>query len=369
MKGVTGAPGKSAARWSFWIDRGGTFTDVVARRADGILRTEKLLSEDPGRYADATVEGMRRILGTPPGAPLPAARIEGVRMGTTLATNALLERTGEPVLLAVTRGFGDLLRIGYQERPALFARRIVLPDPLCAETLEIEERIDASGRVVTPLDTEQAAARLEEARGRGLTNLAICLLHGYRYPQHERILAELARALGFRQVCSAHAVSPLARYVSRAETCTVDAYLTPVMRRYVRTLTERLGSTRILYMQSGGRLYDAAAINGKDSILSGPAGGVIGAVQFCLRLGHERVISFDMGGTSTDVAHYAGEYERDLESRVAGVRLRTPMLRIHTVAAGGGSILRYAGGRCLVGPQSAGQCPAPPATAAAVRRR
>lgn len=346
-------------RWSFWIDRGGTFTDVVARRLDGEIRTEKLLSEAPDHYIDATVEGIRRVLRIPSDTPLPMASIESLRIGTTLATNTLLERTGEPVALVVTRGFGDLLRIGYQDRPELFARHIVLPEPLCTETVEIEERMGADGGVVTPLDTKQATALLEAVRRRGVTNLVICLLHGYRYPEHEHRLAELARMLGFRHVQTSHKVSPLARYVSRAETCTVDAYLTPIMRRYVQRIRQELGEARVFYMQSNGRLRDATTICGKDSILSGPAGGLIGAVEFCHQLGYDRVISFDMGGTSTDVAHYAGEYERDFENHIAGVRLRTPMLRIHTVAAGGGSILRYAGGRCQVGPQSAGAMPGP----------
>ncbi len=347
--------------WQFWIDRGGTFTDVVARRPDGSLATAKLLSENPGRYEDAAVEGIRRLLGLAPGEPIDPARIEVVKMGTTVATNALLERKGEPLVLAVTRGFRDLLRIAYQNRPRLFERRIVLPAMLYREVIEIDERLAADGSVVQPLDEAAAGAALRRARerGPGAIAIAIALMHGYRNPAHERRVAELARAAGFAQVSVSHEVSPLIRYVARADTTVVDAYLSPVLRRYVDRVAAALPGVRLQFMQSNGGLTDASAFQGKDSILSGPAGGIVGMARVSAAAGFERVIGFDMGGTSTDVSHYAGEFEREFETQVAGVRMRAPMMSIHTVAAGGGSILHFDGARMRVGPDSAGADPGP----------
>ncbi len=352
----------SAARdrkWHFWIDRGGTFTDVVARAPDGALRTAKLLSENPGRYDDAAIAGIRRILDLAPGAPIPAAAIEAVKMGTTVATNALLERRGDRVVLAITRGFADALRIGYQNRPKLFARHIVLPEMLFERVIEIDERLDAHGGVLTPLDETAARAALEEAFAAGIRGIAIVLLHGYRHPGHEQRLAALARAIGFTQVSASHAVSPLMKLVPRGDTTVVDAYLSPILRRYVDQVRDALGGVRLMFMRSSGGLTDAALFHGKDSILSGPAGGVVGMAGTGKAAGFTRVIGFDMGGTSTDVAHFDGSFERAFETQVAGVRMRAPMLRIHTVAAGGGSILHFDGTRFRVGPESAGADPGP----------
>ena len=341
--------------WRFWIDRGGTFTDVIAQRPDGGLVTAKLLSEDPGRYADAAVEAMRRLTGCATG-PLPAADI---RVGTTIATNALLERKGEPVLLAITRGFGDALTIGTQDRPDIFALKIERPPPLAAEVLEIDERVAADGTVIAPLDAEAAARGFEAARARGIRAVAIVLMHGHRYPAHEEALAALARAAGFDEIAISHQVSALAKLIGRGDTTLVDAYLSPVLGRYVAGLGEALAGQAPLFMQSNGALTSAATFRGKDAILSGPAGGIVGMATTSRRAGLDRVIGFDMGGTSTDVSLYAGRYERDNETSVAGVRIRAPMLRIHTVAAGGGSICRFEAGRFVVGPQSAGAVPGP----------
>ncbi|MBE3033537.1 MAG: 5-oxoprolinase, partial [Actinobacteria bacterium] len=345
--------------WRFWIDRGGTFTDVVARRPDGALATRKLLSEDPGRYQDAAVQGVRDLLGLDDGEAIPAAVVSEVRMGTTVATNALLERRGEPTLLVTTRGFGDALRIGYQDRPDIFALDIRLPRPVYDRVLEVDERVGADGAVVVPLDEEAARRGLDEARRAGYRAVAVALMHGYRYPEHERRVAQLARAAGFSQVSVSHEISPLMKLVSRGETTVVDAYLSPILRRYVDDVARQLGGVRLRFMQSHGGLTDAHLFRGKDSILSGPAGGIVGAVETCRRAGFERLVTFDMGGTSTDVAHYAGEYERSYESVVGGVRLRAPMLRIHTVAAGGGSVCAFEDGRYRVGPRSAGADPGP----------
>ena len=347
------------ARWEFWIDRGGTFTDVIGRRPDGSLATAKLLSENPERYDDAAVEGIRRLLGLAPGEPVPAARIGSVRMGTTVATNALLERKGERVLLAVTRGFRDALRIAYQNRPRLFDREIVLPGQLAGRVAEIDERLCADGGVVAPLDETQARAALAEGHAQGYRALAIVLMHGYRNPAHELRLAEIARELGYEQVSASHAVSPLIRFVARGDTTVVDAYLSPVLRRYVERISAALPGVRLQFMQSSGGLTDARAFQGKDSVLSGPAGGIVGMAGVSAAAGFDRVIGFDMGGTSTDVSHYAGEYERTFDTLVAGVRLRAPMMSIHTVAAGGGSVLRFDGTRLRVGPESAGADPGP----------
>ena len=340
----------------FWVDRGGTFTDVVALGDDGAVHTVKLLSENPGHYADAAVEAMRRILGVRD-ADLPAAEL---RVGTTVATNALLERKGEPTLLAITRGFGDALRIGYQERPELFVRRIDIPPAVYADVLEITERVSADGDVLDPLDAEAARAGLQAAHDKGLRSVAIVLMHGYRFAEHEAALAKIAREAGFDQVSVSHEVAPLIKLVARGDTTVADAYLSPVLRRYVGNLRQNLGpNVETLFMQSSGGLADGASFSGKDAILSGPAGGVVGMARTAMEAGFDKVIGFDMGGTSTDVAHFAGSYERDHETRIAGARLRVPMMRVDTVAAGGGSICRFVDGRFQVGPESAGAVPGP----------
>jgi 5-oxoprolinase (ATP-hydrolysing) len=347
------------SRWQFWIDRGGTFTDVVARRPDGALLTHKLLSENPGRYADAALQGIRELLGVPPGSPIPAGEIEAVKMGTTVATNALLERKGERTVLFITRGFRDALRIAYQNRPRIFDRHIVLPEMLYADVVEVAERVAARGAVLVPLDEARTMADLEAARKRGFTSIAIVLMHGYRHTRHEARVAELAAAAGFTQISVSHRVSPLMKLVGRGDTTVVDAYLSPILRRYVEQVSGELQDVRVMFMQSNGGLTDARRFQGKDSILSGPAGGIVGAVRTSLAAGFDRIIGFDMGGTSTDVSHYAGEFEREFETRVAGVRMRAPMMSIHTVAAGGGSILHFDGARYRVGPDSAGANPGP----------
>jgi 5-oxoprolinase (ATP-hydrolysing) len=347
------------AGWEFWIDRGGTFTDVVGRSPDGRLQTLKLLSENPERYSDAAVEGVRRMLGAPTG-PLPAQVIDAVKMGTTVATNALLERKGEPTLLAITAGLRDALRIGYQSRPKLFARHIVLPPPLYTDVVEIEERVLSHGEVLTPLNLERARADLQAAFDRGLRAVAIVLMHGYRFTAHEAEVARLAREIGFTQVSASHEVGALIKLVARGDTAVADAYLSPVLRRYVDRVAGELGvGVRLLFMQSNGGLVEAKAFRGRDAVLSGPAGGIVGMVKTARDAGFERVIGFDMGGTSTDVSHYAGAYERTYDAVVAGVRMRAPMMHIHTVAAGGGSICSFDGARFRVGPQSAGAVPGP----------
>ncbi len=345
--------------WQFWIDRGGTFTDIVARLPDGTLRTHKLLSEHPERYRDAAIAGIRHLLGAADGRPLPAATIGAVKMGTTVATNALLERKGEPTVLAITRGFRDALRIAYQNRPRLFDRHIVLPELLYARVVEIDERIGAHGDVVAPLDEEGARAGLQAAYDSGLRALAIVLMHGYRYGDHEARVADIARAIGFTQISVSHRVSPMMKLVARGDTTVVDAYLSPILRRYVDQVAGELPGVRLQFMQSNGGLTDARTFQGKDSILSGPAGGIVGMVRASRLAGFDKIIGFDMGGTSTDVSHYAGEFERVFETQVAGVRMRAPMMSIHTVAAGGGSILHFDGSRFRVGPDSAGANPGP----------
>jgi len=359
----------SSSGWRFWIDRGGTFTDIVARRPDGTLTTLKLLSENPEQYADAAVAGIRRLLGVSSDAPVPTVQIEHVKMGTTVATNALLERKGARVLLVVTKGFGDALRIGWQNRPRLFDRDIRLPGRLYERVLEVDERLDADGNVVQALDEAQALRGLQQAREAGITAVAIVLMHGYRNPVHEARLAQLAREAGFAQVSVSHEVSRLIRFVARGDTTVVDAYLSPILRRYVAQVTKALPEVPVQFMQSSGGLTDAQVFQGKDAILSGPAGGIVGMAHVAHTAaraagsanadGTIRVIGFDMGGTSTDVSHYAGEYERVFDSVVAGVRLRAPMMAIHTVAAGGGSILGFDGARLRVGPASAGAHPGP----------
>ncbi|QQE66086.1 5-oxoprolinase [Leptolyngbya sp. BL0902] len=409
----------SPQRWQFWIDRGGTFTDIVARRPDGTLVVHKLLSENPDRYADAPIQGIRNLLGLSPAEPIPAEAIEAVKMGTTVATNALLERKGDRVLLLITEGFRDALRIGYQNRPDIFARHIQLPEMLYERVVEVQERISAQGEILTPLtpsEEDRLRQELQGAYASGIRSCAIVLMHGYRYPTHEQRLGEIARAVGFTQVSLSHQVSPLIKLISRGDTTVVDAYLSPILRRYVERVAGQLQADapealtpspsptrrggqeldkpasrlpppdsrlpihdsrflsptgeetsplpdsrfpRIMFMQSNGGLTDADFFQGKDSILSGPAGGIVGAVQTSGQAGYDRIIGFDMGGTSTDVSHYRGEYERTLETEVAGVRLRAPMMAIHTVAAGGGSIVSFDGSRYRVGPESAGAYPGP----------
>ena len=349
----------SERRWQFWIDRGGTFTDIVARRPDGSLATHKLLSDNPGRYRDAALAGIRHLLGVGGDAPIPVQCIEAVKMGTTVATNALLERKGERTALFITRGFRDALRIAYQNRPRIFDRHIVLPEMLYSKVVEVEERVGARGEIVVPLDLPRTRADLQQTFDEGFRSIAIVFMHGYRFPGHESAVAELARAAGFTQISVSHRVSPLMKLVGRGDTTVVDAYLSPILRRYVDEVARELQGVRLLFMQSNGGLTDARRFQGKDAILSGPAGGIVGAVRSSAAAGFERIIGFDMGGTSTDVSHYAGELERAFETQVAGVRMRAPMMSIHTVAAGGGSILHFDGARYRVGPDSAGANPGP----------
>ncbi len=349
-----------ASAWQFWIDRGGTFTDIIGRAPDGHLVTRKLLSEAPGRYRDAATAGIREILGLAPEAPIPTGLVESVKMGTTVGTNALLTRSGEPVLLVVTAGFADQLAIGDQARPEIFALHIVKPRPLYSRVIEARERIDASGAVLVALDAAALRERLAEARAAGWRACAIAFLHSWRNPQHELAAGEIARSVGFTQVSLSHQASPLIKFVPRAETAVLDAHLTPPLSRYVAAVLQDLPpDTRVEFMQSNGGLVAAAQFQGKDSVLSGPAGGLVGMVKVGCAAGYERLIGFDMGGTSTDVALYAGELERRAESMIAGCRIRVPMLAVHTVAAGGGSILHFDGQRLLVGPDSAGSRPGP----------
>ena len=345
--------------WQFWIDRGGTFTDVVALRPDGALVTHKLLSDNPEQYPDAAIQGIRDLLDVTPGDAIPGASIDVVKMGTTVATNALLERKGERTVLAITRGFRDALRIGYQNRPDLFARQIVLPELLYEQVVEIDERVSADGEVLVELDQTQARTAVSGAYADGIRSIAIACLHGYRFRDHEAQVAVIARDVGFTQISVSHEVSPLMKLVSRGDTTVVDAYLTPILKRYVDQVASELEGVRLMFMQSNGGLTDARMFQGKDSILSGPAGGIVGAVRTSEQAGFDKIISFDMGGTSTDVAHYAGSYERAFDTKVAGVRMRVPIMRIHTVAAGGGSILHFDGMRLRVGPDSAGANPGP----------
>ncbi|WP_376696662.1 hydantoinase B/oxoprolinase family protein [Wenzhouxiangella sp. EGI_FJ10305] len=346
-------------RWRFWIDRGGTFTDVIACSPDGELRAAKLLSENPDHYDDAAIEGVRRMLALGTDEPIPDERIEHVRMGTTVATNALLERKGEATALVTTHGFRDALKIGHQSRPDIFALDIRRPEQLCDEIVEIDERIDAAGEVLQGLDEDRVREQLLALREKDIRALAVILVHGYRYPEHEKRIGEIAEKLGFEQVSLSHRVSPLIRFIGRGDTTVVDAYLSPVLKRYADRVASELGNVRLQFMKSDGGLTDAASFAGKDAILSGPAGGIVGSVRTAAMAGLERVIGFDMGGTSTDVSHYRGEFERSLETVIAGVRLRVPMLEIHTVAAGGGSKLHFDGSRYRVGPDSAGADPGP----------
>jgi len=351
----------NGGKWQFWIDRGGTFTDVVARTPEGKILARKLLSEHPGAYRDAALEGIRQFLGVPTGAPIPSEHIASVKMGTTVATNALLERKGDATLLVITQGLKDQLEIGTQARPDIFAKKIVKPEMLYTRVVEAVERVRADGTVETPLDLTSLKTQLKEARADGIDAVAIVFMHAYAYPEHERQAAALARELGFGQVSASHAVSPLIKIVARGDTSVADAYLSPILRRYVERVSSAFDheDTRVLFMASSGGLKSAEMFRGRDAILSGPAGGVVGMAETAQHAGFDKVIGFDMGGTSTDVSHFAGEYERTFETQVAGVRLTVPMLRIHTVAAGGGSILTYDGARFRVGPQSAGASPGP----------
>jgi 5-oxoprolinase (ATP-hydrolysing) len=345
--------------WDFWVDRGGTFTDVVARRPDGRLVAYKLLSENPRAYRDAAVAGIRHLLGLDPRAAVPAERIREVRLGTTVATNALLERKGAPTVLVITKGFADALRIAYQNRPRIFDRQIILPEQLYSRVIEADERVSATGEVLVPLDEDAVRTDLEAAYETGFRSVAVVCLHGYRFTDHEARIGAIARQAGFTQVSESHRTSALMKLVSRGDTTVTDAYLSPILRQYVSQVAGDLAGTKLLFMQSNGGLADAAGFRGKDSILSGPAGGIVGMARTAREAGFGKVIGFDMGGTSTDVSHYAGEFERQYETQVAGVRMRAPMLAIHTVAAGGGSVLHFDGSRYRVGPDSAGADPGP----------
>ncbi|HBK98015.1 MAG TPA: 5-oxoprolinase, partial [Microcoleaceae bacterium UBA10368] len=371
--------------WQFWIDRGGTFTDIVAKNPDGKLVIHKLLSENPDRYTDAAVQGIRDILGIAGDVPIPAAQIAAVKMGTTVATNALLERKGDRTLLIITKGFRDALRIGYQNRPNIFARHIVLPEMLYEKVVEVAERYSAQGEELIVVNPHFIPS-LQQAYDEGIRSCAIVFMHGYRYSEHEKQVAEIAQEIGFTQISVSHEVSPLMKLIFRGDTAVVDAYLSPILRRYVEQITSQLSVgavppcppsscpppmpyapfpmphspfPKLMFMQSNGGLVDAAQFQGKNSILSGPAGGIVGAVKTSKIAGFDKIITFDMGGTSTDVAHFNGEYEREFETEIAGVRLRSPVMAIHTVAAGGGSILFFDGARYRVGPASAGANPGP----------
>src|SRR6516225_8088204 len=364
--------GTTAGRWDFWIDSGGTFTDVIGGRPDNTLVAHKLLSENPGAYRDAAVQGMRDLLGMAAGEPIPRGRIGAVKMGTTVATNALLERKGERTLLLITMGFRDALRIGYQARPNIFARHIIKPAMLYEEVVEVDERVRADGTVERAVDVDAVHTILADALARGINAVAVVFLHSYRYPEHERHVAALARAVGFPQVSVSHEISPLIKLVGRGDTTVVDAYLSPIIRGYVARVAREIapagsqGTSRmqapsplLMFMMSSGGLTMADLFQGKDAILSGPAAGVVGMAETGREAGFARLIGFDMGGTSTDVSHFDGEYERAFETEIAGVRMRAPMMLIHTVAAGGGSILHFDGARFRVGPDSAGANPGP----------
>jgi 5-oxoprolinase (ATP-hydrolysing) len=346
-------------RWQFWIDRGGTFTDVVGKRPDGTLVTHKLLSENPEQYRDAAVAGIRYLLGLNATEAVTPDIVQCVKMGTTVATNALLERKGEPTLLVTTKGFRDALRIAYQNRPRLFDCHIVLPELLYSAVIEAQERMAADGQVVQALNESALKADLTAQYALGTRSVAIVFMHGYRYTQHELTAEKIARDVGFTQISVSHKTSPMMKLVSRGDTTVVDAYLSPILRRYVEQVAGDMPGVKVFFMQSSGGLTDAHAFQGKDAILSGPAGGIVGMARTAQLGGHDKVIGFDMGGTSTDVSHFAGEFEREFETQVAGVRMRAPMLSIHTVAAGGGSLLAFDGSRFRVGPESAGANPGP----------
>src|ERR1044072_709223 len=353
----------ASAAWDFWIDRGGTFTDVVGRRPDGTLTAHKLLSENPEAYRDAAVQGIRDLLGLQKGEPIPQGRVGAVKMGTTVATNALLERKGDRTVLVTHKGFRNALRVGYQNRPKIFAKHIVKPEMLFERVIEVDERVRADGTVEQAPDLAAVRSDLDAALTDGIKAVAIVFMHAYRYADHEKQVAALAREMGFAQVSVSHEVSPLIKLVGRGDTTVVDAYLSPILRRYVAQvdgqLDARNSGARLMFMMSSGGLTAAELFQGKDAILSGPAGGVVGMAQTGHEAGSSRLIGFDMGGTRPDVPHYDGEYERAFETEVAGVRMRAPMMLIHTVAAGGGSILHFDGARFRVGPDSAGANPGP----------
>lgn len=356
------------SKWDFWIDRGGTFTDIVGRAPDGSLHPHKLLSENPEAYRDAAIQGIRDLLGITRGEPIPSDKIGAVKMGTTVATNALLERKGDRTALLITRGFGDMLKIGYQARPDIFAKEILKPEQLYETVIEVEERVLADGTVESKPDLEVLKSRLEATKSSGIDSIAIAFIHAWKYPEHEAEVAEIARSMGFGQVSVSHEVSPLVKLIGRGDTTVVDAYLSPILARYVEQVSSELGvkdmdpssgGPKLSFMMSSGGLTAADLFQGKDAILSGPAGGVVGAVETSRLAGFEKMIGFDMGGTSTDVSHFDGELERAFETEVAGVRMRAPMMRIHTVAAGGGSVLEFKDGRFQAGPDSAGANPGP----------
>ncbi|MEL4896001.1 hydantoinase/oxoprolinase family protein [Crocosphaera sp. Alani8] len=365
----------------FFVDRGGTFTDIVAVVIDEQIINKlsqkqeqflivplpnkkwivvyKLLSENPEKYQDAVIQGIRDILCLAPDKALPTAQIETVKMGTTVATNALLERKGDRTVLLITKGFKDALRIGYQNRPNIFALQIILPSMLYELAVEVEERYDSKGNELIPVNLEKVRHDLEQVYQQGIRSCAIVFMHSYRYHNHENQVAKIVQEIGFTQISISHQVSPSMKLVSRGDTTVVDAYLSPILKRYVKQVSSQLINTKLMFMKSDGGLIDADKFQGKDSILSGPAGGIVGAVQTSLRAGFKEIITFDMGGTSTDVAHFKGEYERQLDNEIAGARMRVPVLSIHTVAAGGGSILRFDGASFKVGPESAGANPGP----------
>ena len=348
--------------WQFWIDRGGTFTDIVARKPDGTILVDKLLSENFSMYKDAAIAGIKRILNLKNEDKIPTDQIASVKMGTTVATNALLERKGDRTLLLITKGFGDLLRIGYQNRPLLFDLNIQLPELLYDRVVEVSERLDAKGEIIKSLNENEVRTALKKAKIDGINSVAIAFMHSYINPNHENIIAEIAHEEKFDQISVSHKVSPLIKLIGRGDTTVVDAYLSPILRRYVNQVSEELEknkSTKLMFMQSNGGLTDANLFQGKDALLSGPAGGVVSMVQTGKQAGYNKLIGFDMGGTSTDVCHFAGEYERSFETELAGVRIRAPMMQINTVAAGGGSILSFRDGRFQVGPESAGAIPGP----------
>ena len=349
----------SSTRWEFYIDRGGTFTDVVAKTPQGKIIVHKLLSENPEQYQDAPIQGIRDLMSIAKNEPIPTEQIEVVKMGTTVATNALLERKGDRVALLITKGFKDALRIGYQNRPDIFARHIVLPSMLYESVIEIDARYDAGGNELKPVDESQVRQDLQAVYDLGIKSCAIVLMHGYRYTKHELQVAEIAREIGFTQISVSHQVSPLIKLVSRGDTTVVDAYLTPILRRYVDRIASQLPDTQLMFMKSDGGLVKADNFQGKDSILSGPAGGIVGAVKTSQKAGLDKIVTFDMGGTSSDVARYGGEYERELNLEIAGIRMRIPMLAIETIAAGGGSILSFDGMSYRVGPESGGSNPGP----------
>lgn len=355
---------KPQKRWQFFADRGGTFTDLVAITPDHQIITYKLLSENPEQYADAIIQGIRDILGLSLEEPIPSEQIEVIKIGTTVGTNALLERKGDRTVLVITKGFKDALRIGYQNRPDIFARQIILPELLYEQVIEVEERVDAQGNELISISINQVQQDLQAIYNSGIRSCAIVLIHSYRYPQHEQQIAKIAQAIGFSQISISHQVSPLMKLISRGDTTVVDAYISPILKRYVEQVTSQLNASdrsriKLMFMQSNGGLTDAQNFQGKDSLLSGPAGGIVGAVKTSLMAGFTKILTFDMGGTSTDVAHFKGDYERQFETEIAGVRVRVPMMAIHTVAAGGSSILQFKNQRFQVGPDSAGANPGP----------